>query len=74
MVPDASLIIPLRNNRILLRLRNKYAIDRPNKWAFFGGAVKNNESALEVAIRELYEELKVNINLTYISSIIRKKN
>jgi 8-oxo-dGTP pyrophosphatase MutT (NUDIX family) len=74
MIPDASLIIPLRNNRILLQLRDQYAINRPNMWAFFGGAVKNNESPLEAAIRELYEELKVNINLTYITSIIRKKS
>jgi 8-oxo-dGTP pyrophosphatase MutT (NUDIX family) len=73
MIPDASLIIPVRNNKILLQLRDQYAINRPNMWAFFGGAVENNESPIEVAIRELYEELRININLTYITYIIRKK-
>lgn len=73
MIKDASLIIPINENKILLQLRDEYASNRPNMWAFFGGAIEKTETPLDAAIRELYEELSITSNLHYFRNIERKK-
>ena len=56
------------NETFFLQLRDKKTnIYYPNKWAFFGGRIKKNESPLNGIIRELDEELSFfPFNLKYI--------
>ncbi len=53
------------DNKYLLQLRdNKKSIVYPNRWAFFGGRFKKNETAEKCLIRELKEELSLKIKIT----------
>lgn len=55
---DAAVILPFRDDRILLQLRdfNKDII-HPGKWGFFGGSIEKGELPEEAAKRELWEEI-----------------
>ncbi len=51
-------IIPYYENKFLMQLRDdKPNVVFPGQWGFFGGEIENNETPLEAAIRELYEEI-----------------
>ena len=50
----------LQNNKLLICQRPKFK-DHPLKWEFPGGKIKNNETNEEALIREINEELSINI-------------
>tara|TARA_Y100001970_G_C13516470_1_gene500906 strand:+ start:52 stop:504 length:453 start_codon:yes stop_codon:yes gene_type:complete len=72
--PDnAVCALILYNNKILLQKRdNKKNIFFPNHYGLFGGALNKNETKKRGLIRELKEELDIEINikkLKYLTSI-----
>ncbi len=60
----------LRNNegKILFQLRDENGRN-PNKWGIFGGGIKRGETPINALIRELKEELGINISK---SDILKK--
>ena len=50
----------LQNNKLLICQRPKFK-EHPLKWEFPGGKIKNDESNKEALIREMNEELSINI-------------
>lgn len=50
------------NNKILLHKRDSKTKINPNKWGFFGGKSENDEKPLETFIREMREELGIEIS------------
>ena len=50
----------LQNNKLLICQRPNFK-DHPLKWEFPGGKIKNHESNEEALIREINEELSINI-------------
>lgn len=61
---------------LLIQKRNKNLKRNPGKWAFTGGAVDTNETSLDGAIREVKEELGVNVHndeIEYLLSFKREK-
>ena len=64
-------IILDNKNRVLLQLRdNKEEIFFPNHWGCFGGAIEPDESPKESLIRELKEELDIDINPKLVEKFI----
>lgn len=60
----AAAIIVNSAGHLLLQLRdNKPDIFFPNHWGCFGGAIDANEDAFEAVIRELKEEIGLQVNL-----------
>ena len=53
----------LRNNegKILFQLRDENGRN-PNKWGVFGGGIKRGEAPINALIREIKEELDINIS------------
>lgn len=58
----AKAVLYNREGQVLLQLRDGKAPLYPNTWAFFGGAVEDNESIEEALTRELDEELSLTFN------------
>lgn len=61
---------------LLIQKRNENLKRNPGKWAFTGGAVDVNETSLEGAIREVKEEIGVDIKddeIEYLLSFKREK-
>lgn len=57
-----GLLIINQNNEILMQLRdNKPNIAEPNKWGTFGGKIEPNETPKQAIIREIKEELDLDI-------------
>lgn len=50
----------LKNNKLLICQRPNFK-DHPLKWEFPGGKIKNDETNEEALIREINEELSINI-------------
>ena len=50
----------LQNNKLLICQRPNFK-DHPLKWEFPGGKIKNDETNEEALIREINEELSINI-------------
>ena len=50
----------LQNDKLLICQRPKFK-EHPLKWEFPGGKIKNDESNKEALIREMNEELSINI-------------
>lgn len=68
----------LLNSRgeLLIQKRNENLKRNPGKWAFTGGAVDTNETSLEGAIREVKEEIGIDIKddeIEYLLSFKREK-
>jgi 8-oxo-dGTP diphosphatase len=57
----------LRNNKgkILFQLRDENGRN-PNKWGIFGGGIKKGENPTNALIREIKEELGINISISKI--------
>ena len=67
----ASAIIIYYKHKILLVLRsNNKKIFYPNYYGLFGGAKEKNETYLETAKRELYEETNLNVSEKKIKYLI----
>lgn len=49
------------SRRILLHLRDANTLHNPNSWALFGGLSEPGESPLECLIREINEELAIEL-------------
>ena len=49
-----------QNNKLLICQRPKFK-DHPLKWEFPGGKIKKNETSEDALIREINEELSINI-------------
>ena len=61
----SSKAIIFKNSKYLIQLRdNKRSILFPNHWAFFGGRFKKNETPERCLLREIREELLIDIVIT----------
>lgn len=49
--------------KILLQKRDSTYKPHPNAWTFFGGHIRENETSLECVMREVKEELGVELEL-----------
>jgi 8-oxo-dGTP diphosphatase len=59
----ATAILFDRNDKLLIYLRDdKPEIPFPNHWDLFGGHVEENETPEEALVRELKEELDIEVN------------
>jgi len=57
-----SVVLKGTSGKLLLQLReNKKGVNYPGFWGFFGGAIEGKESPKIAALRELKEELNLNI-------------
>ena len=61
-------ILKNKEGKILFQLRDKNGRN-PNKWGIFGGGIKKNESPEQALMRELREELSINLTK---SDILKK--
>lgn len=60
---ESAVILPYQDTTILMQLRdNKQGILYPGHWGFFGGSIEPDETPLQCATRELYEELRYTTN------------
>lgn len=50
-----------KTKSVLLHHRDAKAPTNPNKWGFFGGAGEGHESPIQAFIREMKEELNIDI-------------
>ena len=67
----AGIVIERQDGKILFQLRdNKSSIPNPNLWSIFGGGINNSEKPKEAAIRELYEELKINVEKSELKTLL----
>lgn len=63
MLQVATALLFDRNNKLLIYLRDdKPEISFPNHWDLFGGHVEANETPEEALVRELKEELNIEIS------------
>jgi len=63
MLQVATALLFDRNNKLLIYLRDdKPEISFPNHWDLFGGHVEANETPEEALVRELKEELDIEIS------------
>tara|TARA_B100000035_G_scaffold29542_1_gene22698 strand:- start:2413 stop:2838 length:426 start_codon:yes stop_codon:yes gene_type:complete len=53
-------IVAKDTKRIILQQRDKYG-SHPRNWGFWGGKVENNENISQALLREVCEELGINI-------------
>ena len=62
----------IKDNKLLLLLRGSTAPYNPDKYCLPGGMVDNNESLVDCAIRELYEETGVSLNKDQLNELVIK--
>ncbi|MEO0144644.1 MAG: CoA pyrophosphatase [candidate division WOR-3 bacterium] len=56
----SAVLVPILNNKELLLIKRSRKLKyHPGEIAFPGGIIENNESPIETAIREIYEELSI---------------
>lgn len=55
---------------VLLHKRDGNTAFNPNMWAFFGGLQENEETPLDCFVRELEEELSINIDRSHVVPLI----
>lgn len=64
-----------KSGKFLLQLRDNIStINNPNTWGLFGGGAEKGESPKETAIRELKEELNLQLKKSDLSLIYSEKN
>ncbi len=68
---SCNILILNQKNQFLLQLRDKKKnIKSPNHWGLFGGSKKNNETYSNCIIREVKEELNIDLkNLTFLTKL-----
>lgn len=57
----AKVVIVNKNREVLFLLRGATAPNRPLTWDLPGGIIEKNETDLQAAIREAYEETKIKL-------------
>lgn len=62
MIQVALAIISNKNNEVLLQHRDNNAPTNPNKWGLWGGRIEGGETPLEAIVRELKEELDIDVD------------
>jgi len=68
----SSIIIERMDGKMLFQLRdNKPNIRNPNKWDLFGGGIEDNETPINAAIRELREEINLEVKETDLKLILK---
>ena len=71
---QATAILPIFGNKVLILKRSEKASSFPDKWNFPGGKVEPGESILDGAKRELFEEAGIEVEgLKFVTSIEIKK-
>ncbi|MBL7771320.1 MAG: NUDIX domain-containing protein [Chitinophagaceae bacterium] len=60
-VPRYAVGVLLRDGKILMGKRVKNRKQYPNAWSFFGGRCEGNETYYETLVRELQEELGIEV-------------
>jgi 8-oxo-dGTP diphosphatase len=51
----------IHNNNCLLAVRRSYRMTHPGKWEFPGGKIEPEETSFECIVREIHEELNMEI-------------
>jgi 8-oxo-dGTP pyrophosphatase MutT (NUDIX family) len=77
MIEGACVVLENSENKVLLQLReNIKGISNPGKWSLFGGHINNGEKPIQAAIREIKEELDLDLNekeLSHYFTVRREK-
>lgn len=58
-----------RTHKVLLHKRDSNTDNSPDQWAFFGGLSEQGENPLQTFIREIKEELCINIEASNVESL-----
>lgn len=61
MIKVTLAIITDNDNRVFLQHRDGNAPTNPNKWGLWGGRIEGNETPEEALVRELKEEITIDI-------------
>ena len=68
----AGILIQDLDGRMLFQLRdNNPNISHPNRWGLFGGGINFKEEAIDAAIRELKEELDLDVKKDRLKLLIK---
>lgn len=71
---SVSIIFEGENNTFLLQLRDKKTNDYPEMWGLFGGGIENNETPIQAVIREMKEELGIDLQKKNLELFLNFKN
>ena len=70
----ATVILQGKDNKVLLQLRDNIPnILFPNQWGLFGGHTEPGENLLEAAIREIKEELEIDLTEKDLNLFLKTK-
>tara|TARA_Y100000034_G_scaffold75964_1_gene91232 strand:- start:91 stop:483 length:393 start_codon:yes stop_codon:yes gene_type:complete len=65
-----AVVVLEKEGKFLLQLRDDTEkIHHPNKWGLFGGHIENGETPIDAAIREIKEELEINLDKKLVKKI-----
>lgn len=67
MKSGSAIIIKNKEGKLLLQHRDNNAPTDKNKWGMWGGGTEENETPVETAIRELKEELTIDVEENQLS-------
>jgi len=63
-----------KDGKFLFQLRDdEPGIENPNKWGLFGGTVEKGESHVQAIIREVNEELGINLRESCLEVVLGRK-
>jgi len=71
---SASVIFEGKNNTVLLQLRDNKTNNYPEMWGLFGGTIENNETPIQAAVREMKEELGIDLQEKNLKLFLNIKN